>query len=199
MQVAGARDAVTTFCATVKLSFEPGAAASASVAQSLLGVPESLTATCSADCTLEKLLGAVVEAIKEICGWQTGSETFEAWNDKVAHLFAGCPYADELEKKIKDALADGQKPITVERWNVKKYKHIKITGLRLGGKRMAESAEWNDVSDSRVRIDKTVSDDKKLSNMKAKVGNCIVNGTFTVHGTIKRPTTKVRIFACTVQ
>jgi hypothetical protein len=34
----------------------------------------------------------VVAAINETVGWQTGTETAEAWNDTIALLLAGCPY-----------------------------------------------------------------------------------------------------------
>ena len=119
MQVAGVRDAVTKFTVTVALTLDLGAPASASVTESTIGVPEALTATCSGNCKLGALLDAVVAAIKEIVGWQTGTETVEAWNEKIALLLAGCPYEGEFEKMIRDALAAGQ-PITLERRNVKR-------------------------------------------------------------------------------
>lgn len=86
MQVAGVRDTVTKFTATVTLTLDLGAPTSASVSESTSRVPDALTATCSGNCKLGTLLDAVVAAIKETIGWQTGTETAESWNDKVALL-----------------------------------------------------------------------------------------------------------------
>ena len=95
MQIAGVRDVVNKFTAKVTLTIEPGASSTATVTQSSEnGGPEALSATCSGDCTLGALLEAVVAAINETVGWQTGSETAEEWNDTVALLLAGCPYED---------------------------------------------------------------------------------------------------------
>ena len=117
MQVAGPRDAVTKFTAVVELTLDLGAPTSATVTQSTIGVPDALTATCSGNAKLGALLESVVAAIKEIVGWQTGTETSEAWNDKFSLLLAGCPYEEEFEVKIRGALAAGQ-AVTLERRNV---------------------------------------------------------------------------------
>ena len=95
MQIAGVRDVVNKFTAKVTLTIEPGGASTATVTQSTEdGVPEAMSAKCSGLCTLGALLEAVVAAINETVGWQTGTETAEAWNDTVALLLAGCPYED---------------------------------------------------------------------------------------------------------
>ena len=168
MQVAGVRDAVTKFTVTVALTLDLGAPASASVTESTIGVPDAVTATCSGNCKLGALLDAVVAAIKEIVGWQTGTETVEAWNDKVALLLAGCPYEEEFEKMIRDALAAGQ-PITLERRNVKKTKHLTVKGMLLDGKVMAETSEWSDPGDAVVKIDRVECDGQPLKKKKAEV------------------------------
>ena len=169
MQVAGVRDAVTKFTVTVALTLDLGAPASAAVTESTIGVPEALTATCSGNCKLGALLDAVVAAIKEIVGWQTGTETVEAWNDKTALLLAGCPYEEEFEKMIRDALAAGQ-PITLERRNVKRTKHLTVKGMLLDGKVMAETSEWSDPGDAVVKIDRVCDrDGQPLKKKKAEV------------------------------
>ena len=95
MQIAGVRDVVNKFTAKVTLTIEPGGPSTATVTQSTEdGVPEAMSAKCSGLCTLGALLEAVVAAINETVGWQTGSETAEEWNDTVALLLAGCPYED---------------------------------------------------------------------------------------------------------
>ena len=95
MQIAGVRDVVNKFTAKVTLTIEPGGPSTATVTQSTEdGVPEEMSAKCSGLCTLGALLEAVVAAINETVGWQTGSETAEEWNDTVALLLAGCPYED---------------------------------------------------------------------------------------------------------
>ena len=199
MQVAGVRDAVTKFTVTVALTLDLGAPASASVTESTIGVPDAVTATCSGNCKLGALLDAVVAAIKEIVGWQTGTETAGAWNDQVALLLAGCPYEEEFEKMIRDALAAGQ-PITLERRNVKRTKHLTVKGMLLNGKVMTETSEWSDPSDAVVKIDQIECDGKPLTKMKkTAVEACITGDSFTVHGHIKRPANGLKFMMCSVQ
>ena len=168
MQVAGVRDTVTKFTATVTLTLDLGAPTSASVSESTSRVPDALTATCSGNCKLGTLLDAVVAAIKETIGWQTGTETAESWNDKVALLLAGCPYEEEFEKMIRDALAAGQS-ITLERRNVKRTKHLTVKGVLLNGKVMTETSEWSDPGDAIVKIDRVECDGRPLKKKKAEV------------------------------
>ena len=197
MQVGGPRDAVTKFTATVALTIDPRVQTSASVTESAsIGVPESLTATCSGNCKLGALLDAVVSATKEIVGWQTGTETAGAWNDRLAFLLAGCPYEEEFGKKIQDSLAAGQ-TITLERKNMKKTKHLTVKGMELNGKIVTEISEWSYPTDPVVTIDRVESEaGQTLKNMKVEVEACGVGASFTVHGRITRPTRGVRIFMC---